>query len=72
MYTAWRNELKDRGLYQKYIITRTDGKPVDAAIVLELKDANTWSALREYARTVRRAGYVLLADDIERVVPGGE
>lgn len=59
---------KDRGLHQKYIVGRTDGKSVGFCLVLELKDPNAWPAMLEYARTVREEGYVTLAEDLERTV----
>jgi hypothetical protein len=59
---------KNRGLYQKYIVERVDGKPVDYCIVLELKDQNTWPAMLKFAETTRAAGYEALADDIEKMV----
>lgn len=60
-----------RGLYGKYHVERTDGKPLKGGmcIVLEVGDPNAHPALRVWAETVRAAGYVQLADDIERLLP---
>jgi len=56
---------KEKGLYDKYIVQRTDGKPIKGGcIVLEFDDENAWAALNQYAFTVQDAGYEKLADDI--------
>lgn len=63
-----RMEDKDRGLYHKYRVERTDGKPVGFCLVLELEDQGTWQAMRQYAATVRQQGFVALASDIDSIV----
>lgn len=57
-----------RGLYEKYSIARTDGKPVGPCIVLELDDPNSLPAIATFADTVEAAGYGLLAGDLRRLV----
>lgn len=54
-----------RGLYGKYQVERTDGKPMGRCIVLELDDPNAWDALETWAGTVGRAGYRSLALDVQ-------
>lgn len=58
---------KEKGLYQKYIVERTDGKPIKGGcLVLEFGDKNAASAINEFAKTLRADGYEKLADDIEQ------
>ncbi|MFW5497733.1 MULTISPECIES: hypothetical protein [unclassified Maridesulfovibrio] len=56
---------KEKGLYDKYIVQRTDGKPIKGGcIVLEFDDPNAWAAINQYAFTVQAAGYEKLAGNI--------
>jgi hypothetical protein len=59
---------KDRGLFQKYEVERTDGKPVQWAFVLEDKDPLVVPALGAYAASARQAGYWALAQDLEEKI----
>lgn len=54
---AFDQEEPPRGLYQKYIVKRTDGRELKGgrAIVLELGDLRTWPALHAYAWTMETA-----------------
>lgn len=53
------------GAYPKYIISRTDGKPVDRCFVLELRDPLAVPALHAYRDAARAAGYAALAVDLD-------
>lgn len=55
---------KNRGLYNKYIVDRVDGKEVGRCFVLELDDPLTWLALKQWAGDLWVAGYENLANDI--------
>lgn len=57
---------KTKGLMQKYRVERVDGKPVGWAFVLQDTDPFAVPALRAYAKAALNAGYVALADDLER------
>lgn len=59
---------KNRGLYGKYKIERTDGRPVGQCIVLEVDDPNTWNAITVWAATVLREGYQVLGLDALELV----
>lgn len=60
---------KKTGLYRKYNVTRTDGKPiVGECFVLQVSDPNTHPALLTWAKTVRLAGYWELANDVEELL----
>lgn len=59
--------MKEKGLFQKYHVTRTDGKPVDWCFVLELKDEYARIALETYADQCE-AEYPDLADDLRQKV----
>lgn len=49
---------KERGLYNKYNVSRTDGKPITGcAIVLEVGDPIARPAILRWAEEMRRAGY---------------
>lgn len=64
-----------RGLYHKFIVERTDGTSAAGEkhegckyFVLDLDhDPIAMKVLRTYAKEARHAGYVLLADDLERI-----
>lgn len=56
---------KSRGLFQKYVVERVDGRPVEWAFVLEATDPITPFALGAYASEARRRGYHTLADDLK-------
>jgi len=56
---------KERGLYQKYNVERTDGKPCGDCIVLEFRDPNARLGIKAFSRRVRRQGYIPLADDLD-------
>lgn len=53
-------------LHQKYIVKRTDGKPVNEAFVLEDKDPLAGPALRTYIDYCK-AAYPELAEDLEKM-----
>ncbi len=57
-----------KGLQKRYAVERLDGKPLKGggALVLEFGDPVAWSAIAEFADTVRASGYHRLANDIER------
>ena len=58
--------MKNKGLYQKYRVERTDGKPMpEGCIVLEWKDPNARIGIAAFSRRVRRKGYRKLADDLD-------
>lgn len=59
---------KDRGLYDKYIVERTDGKTLGPCVVLELDDPNSWEALTLWSNTVRKAGYEELGLDVLQLI----
>lgn len=58
----------ERGLYDKYLVERLDGKPVGRCIVLEVRDPNAHPALITWTETMRAAGYNALADDMEAMM----
>lgn len=55
---------KEKGLYNKYNVTRTDGKPVGECIVLEMDDPYTWLAIRVFADRMKACGYNKLYKDL--------
>lgn len=55
---------KDVGLYQKYKIKRTDGKPVSLAIVLEFHDPIARVGIYNWAREMMRQGYTQVYHDV--------
>ena len=58
---------KEKGFYDKYIVQRTDGKPIKGGcIVLEFGDKRAWSAIQEFSDNCRNDGFEALADDIEQ------
>lgn len=59
---------KDLGLISKYIVKRTDGKPISWCFVLEDKDPLAWPALLVYADMAEGAGYLQLATDLRAKV----
>ena len=57
---------REKGLYGKYRVTRTDGKPLKGGcIVLEWGDPNARKGIAAFARAVRNDGYHALANDLE-------
>lgn len=54
---------KKRGLYQKYNVTRTDGKPVSPCIVLEAHDVYSRKAITHYADLIKH-DYPQLSNDL--------
>lgn len=71
---------RERGLYGKFHITRTDGKSEPGEkhhgcdyFVLDIThDPHAIPALRAYAASARKDGYDLLADDIEAKIAGAQ
>lgn len=59
---------KERGLYEKYKVERTDGKSIGQCFVLELDDPNSWDALIIWSNTLRHDGYEELAWDVIQLV----
>jgi hypothetical protein len=67
---------KNRGLYGKYLVERTDGSTefggkheyCDFFVLDITHDPHAIPALRAYAESARRDGYELLADDILKKV----
>ena len=58
---------KYMGLCMKYRVERLDGKPMpEGCIVLEWRDKNALSAIAEFSRSVRAAGYTPLANDLDK------
>lgn len=58
-------EVKERGLYQKYIVEKIDSdEPVDA-VVLEFKDPIARMAIQSWACKMYEAGYINLYYDIQ-------
>ncbi len=55
-----------RGFYQKYNVTRTDGRPIEGrTFTIEMgHDPFASRVLRLYAFLARDAGYEALADDL--------
>ena len=58
-------EKRTKGLYEKYIVLRTDGKPVEWCFVLEPHDPLAQECLALYAKLARADGRIQLARDIE-------
>jgi hypothetical protein len=56
---------KERGLYMKYNVTRTDGKPMGEAIILEFKDELSRMAIQAWACKMFDAGYKTLYYDVQ-------
>ena len=64
---------RSTGLHQKYVVERTDGKPIEhGCIVLEWDDPNARVGIRAFAEAVREDGYLSLADDLDRVLASWE
>ena len=64
-------DAKDRGLYEKYHVERTDGKPIEyGCIVLEFDDPNTWAAIDTWATQVGSQGYEALCKDVRERLRG--
>lgn len=62
---------RDRGLFQKYIVTRVDGKPMPAGcIVLEWKDPNARKGIRAFADACWDSGFKQLAVDLRDKLDG--
>lgn len=59
-------DKKNYGLYDKYTVSRVDGKPiVDGCVVMEWKDPHARAAIATFAIEVRTSGFGKLADDLE-------
>lgn len=58
----------NKGLLNRYNVTRTNGKEVGECIVLEFKDENARQGIWAFAQTCYRAGYKKLADDLLKKV----
>jgi hypothetical protein len=57
---------KSLGLFQKYKVKRTDGKPIsDGCIVLEWKSKSSRAGIRAFSEAVRKDGYEKLADELD-------
>lgn len=57
---------KEKGLYEKYYVERTDGKNIDGGcIVLEWSDPIARVGIAAFSQAVRNAGYKALADDLD-------
>ncbi len=57
---------KNKGLYQKYHVERTDGKPItEGCIVLEWDDQNALEGIKAFSKAVRKNGYIKLADELD-------
>lgn len=65
---------KERGLYGKYYVERTDGKSINGpTFTLELwRDPLSLAAYRAYIDAARGAGYAALADDMSAVLREAE
>jgi hypothetical protein len=63
---------RSRGIYQKYRVERTDGKPLGPCVVLELKDPYARTGILAWAAMVGAAGYDQLAADARRWVEDAE
>jgi len=63
-----RRRTGGRGLYHKYIITRTDGRHIPWAFVIEEDDPLAPVILLAYAQAAREAGHTALAEDLETKV----
>ena len=58
---------KKRGLFEKYCVIRTDGKPIkEGCIVLQWGDENAHVGIKAYSEQVRKEGYTALADNLDR------
>ena len=55
---------KEEGLKEKYLVTRTDGKPVGDCIVLEFKDPIARRGIEEWAIRMLVAGYTQVYYDV--------
>jgi hypothetical protein len=53
------------GLYDKYIVTRTDGKDMKDCIVMEFKDPIARIAIQAWACRMFDAGYKKLYYDVQ-------
>lgn len=57
---------KELGLISKYYVDRVNGKPLGNCIVLEFKDFRARVGIKAFSETVRKDGYILLADDLDK------
>lgn len=55
---------KEKGLYKKYNVSRTDGKPVGDCIVLEFEDSVARDGIAAWADSLRRQGYKQLSIEV--------
>lgn len=55
------------GLYEKYSVSRNDGKTIGfmGCIVLEWDDKNSREGIKAFSKTVRKDGYISLANDLD-------
>lgn len=61
-----KDDMKTKGLFQKYKVSRVDGKPIsDGCIVMEWKDRNARQAIHAFARAMEESGYKQLAMDLD-------
>lgn len=58
---------RERGLYEKYEVKRTDGKPVGECIIMEMKDPNTWPAIGAYIKTIQKSCPQLASDLSDKI-----
>ncbi len=57
---------KEKGLFEKYTVSRNDGKAIeDGCIVLEWKDKNARTGIQAFSKAVRDVGFGKLADDLD-------
>lgn len=59
---------KKKGLLPKFHVSRTDGKEMGYAIVLELDDPLARRALRSWAKEMHAAGYTKAAQEITELI----
>ena len=56
---------KERGLYNKYNVTRTDGKSIGEAIILEFKDPIARIGIQAWANEMFAKGYTSVYYDVQ-------
>lgn len=58
---------RDKGPFKKYLVERTDGKPIkNGCIVLEWDDPNAREGIKAFAVAVRKDGYGSFADFLDQ------
>jgi len=61
---------KTRGLYNKYNVTRVDGKEIKyGCVVLEFSDKKAHGAIRKFADEMLKLGYIKLSHDLFCAIP---